>query len=183
MSGNGTSDGSSPNLRRRSLTSDCRLWSVCGPDTAADQLPVRVQDRVGGHVTGCTHSPQTSYQRGRWSTYVPTRSIWGTSACYAAIVACEGAFPNCNSASHQPRNLCFDQVCIDRNVLWRGRVCRVVLCLTVMWSFSSGCRPLEGFRHEVQNATFIYILLLLPVHYIHTAQTAWSLLLCSGYTQ
>jgi hypothetical protein len=66
---------------------------------------------------------------------------------------------NCNSASHQPRNLSLDRDCIDRNVLRRGRVCRVVHCCTVTWSLSSGCRPLEEAWPRYQNTTFIYILL------------------------
>jgi hypothetical protein len=76
----------------------------------------------------------------------------------------------CNSASHQHRNSALDRGCIDRNVLRRGRVCKVVHCFTVTWYLSSGYRPLEEAWPRYQNTTFIYIFLCS----LCTLYTYWS---------
>jgi hypothetical protein len=70
-----------------------------------------------------------------------------------------------------PGNSAHDRFCIDRCVLLKGKVCRMVTISH--WVSSVTCHfrvwALEGFWHEVQNTTFIYTSLRSQfVHYLHT---------------
>jgi hypothetical protein len=80
-------------------------------------------------------------------------------------------------------NLRLGRGCIDRNVLRRGRVCREVHCFPVTWSLFSGCRSWRDFDTRYKTLHLFTYFYVLSVHYIHTEQTEWTLLLCSGYTQ
>jgi hypothetical protein len=68
------------------------------------------------------------------------------------------AFPKLQSGISPPGNSAYDRVSIDRYVLRKGKVYRMVTnSHSVTCHF--GVWVTEGVRHEVQNTTFIYTLL------------------------
>jgi hypothetical protein len=93
------------------------------------------------------------------------------------------AFPKLQFGISPPENSAYDRVGIDRYVLRKGRVCRMVTILhfgnVSLRGLGHGGIPTRGTKHYIylHIATFsLYII-------IHANKTESTLPLCSGYTE